>query len=244
LLEALWRTLARRHAARTPERVFFEALNEPTVDATVWAEQGPRLVAAIRSEAPAHTIIYGHANDQRIDALAGVMPLADANVVYAAHFYDPMIFTHQGLDWSDDPLRYLRKVPFPAHLSDPPVARLLAELTNQGRSEAATLVKTALREPWTEVRVEEEVSRAASWAERHQRPVIINEFGVLGCKTVPADRARWLKAVRRAAERHCIGWAHWDYADGFGFVNRVADREIPDEAIVRALLDPRPPRVR
>ncbi len=242
LVEALWRTLARRYAGRTPERVFFEALNEPTVDAAIWAAQGPRLVAAIRSEAPAHTIIYGHANDQRIDALAEVAPLADANVVHAAHFYDPMIFTHQGLDWSDDPLRYLRKVPFPARLSDPPIARLLAELANQGRWEAAALVKTALREPWTEARVEAEVSRAAAWAERHRRPVIVNEFGVLGWKAEPSDRVRWLKAVRRAAERHCIGWAHWDYADGFGFVNRVADREIPDEAIVRALLDSRPPR--
>jgi endoglucanase len=242
LLEALWRTLARRHAGRTPERVFFEVLNEPTVDAAIWGSQGPRLVAAIRSEAPAHTIIYGHANDQRIDALDGVAPLTDANVVHAAHFYDPMIFTHQGLDWSDDPLRYLRKVPFPARLSDPSVARLLTELTNQGRWETAALVKTALSEPWTEARVEAEVSRAAAWAERHRRPVIINEFGVLGWKAEPTDRARWLKAVRRAAERHCIGWAHWDYAEGFGFVHRVADREIPDETIVRALLDPRPPR--
>jgi len=244
LLEALWRTLARRHAGRTPERVFFEALNEPSVDAATWTAHGPRLVAAIRSEAPAHTIIFGHANDQRIDALPEVTPLTDTNVVYAAHFYDPMIFTHQGLDWSDSPLRYLRKVPFPARLSDPPVARLLAELANQGRSEAAAEVNTALREPWTEARVEEEISRAATWAEHHRHPVIINEFGVLGWKADPSDRARWLKAVRRAAERHCIGWAHWDYADGFGFVSRLADREIPDETIVRALLDPRPPRAR
>src|SRR5262249_38487821 len=149
--------------------VFFEALNEPTVDAAIWASQGPRLVAAIRSEAPAHTVIYGHANDQRIDALPDVA-LADPNVVHAAHFYDPMIFTHQGLNWSESPLRYLRKVPFPARLSDPSVASLLAELTNQGRWEAADAVKAALREPWTEARIDAEVARAASWVKRHRRP--------------------------------------------------------------------------
>jgi endoglucanase len=237
LLESLWRLLARRYAARSPERVFFEVLNEPKVSWTIWQEQGPRLVAAIRRETPLHTIIYGHPNYQRIDALAEVAPLADANVVYAAHFYDPMIFTHQGLDWSDDPLRYLEKVPFPARLADPTVMRLIDELTKQGRDASVALVKTALQEPWTEDRVDAAVSRAATFVERHRRPVIINEFGVLGWKADPADRARWLRAVRNAAERACIGWTHWDYADGFGFVRRVADRETPDEAIVRALLD-------
>jgi endoglucanase len=237
LLESLWRMLAGRYASRSPERVFFEALNEPVVNWTIWKDQGPRLAAAIRREAPSHTIIMGHPDYQRIDALAAVTPLADANVVYAAHFYDPMIFTHQGLDWSDDPLRFLRKVPFPARLTDPPVTRLIDELTRQGRDSAATLVRTALREPWTVERIDAEVGRAAAWIERHRRPVIINEFGVLGWHADPSDRGRWLRAVRSAAERACIGWAHWDYADGFGFVRRVADRETPDEKIVRALLD-------
>jgi endoglucanase len=240
LLESLWRQLARRYSGRSPERVFFEVLNEPTVSWTIWKDQGPRLAATIRREAPLHTIIYGHPDYQRIDALADVIPLPDANVVYAAHFYDPMIFTHQGLDWSDDPLRYLRKVPFPARLTDPPVTALLSELDRQGRDAAATLVRTALREPWTQDRIDAAIAVAAGWAQRHQRPVIINEFGVLGWKADPSDRARWLRTVRSAAERHCIGWTHWDYADGFGFVRRVADRETLDETIVRALLDGKP----
>ena len=237
LLEALWRLLARRYAGVAPDRLFFETLNEPTVSRKIWKDQGPRLVDAIRREAPDRTIIFGHADYQRIDAMDGLAPLADTNVVYAAHFYDPMVFTHQGLDWSDDPLRYLRDVPFPARLADPPVARLLGELARSGRDDAAALVKSALREPWTEDRIDAEIARAASWSERQRRPVIINEFGVLGWKAAPADRARWLQTVRRAAERRCIGWTHWDYADGFGFIRRIGEREVPDQAIVRALLD-------
>ncbi len=240
LLEALWRQLARRYAGRSPDRVFLEVLNEPTVDRSIWQEQGPRLAAAIRREAPNHTIIYGHADYQRVDALENVVPLADSNVVYAAHFYDPMIFTHQGQDWSNDPLRYLQQVPFPARLTDPPVSTLVAELVRQGRDDAAALVKTALRQPWTEARIDAEIARAGDWAERHGRSVIINEFGVLSWKVAPPDRARWLRAVRSSAERRCIGWAHWDYADGFGFVRRIAEREIPDEAIVQALLGTEP----
>lgn len=236
LLMALWRELARRYRDRPAEKLFFEVLNEPRVPIPVWNRQGPLLARAIRREAPHHTIIYGPARFQRVDALVELMPLPDDDIVYAAHFYDPMVFTHQGLDWSDDPLRDVRGVPFPARLSDHSVAALLAALAREGRIKAAAMVRSQLNTPWTDERITAAIADAAGWATRHRRPVIINEFGVLGWKAAPADRARWLRAVRTAAERHCIGWTHWDYADGFGFVRRVDGREIPDEAIVEALL--------
>ena len=235
LIDALWHVLAKRYANRPPTRLFFEVLNEPKVPPSVWNIQGPRLVETIRQVAPRHTLIYGPANFQRIDALLDLKPLADPNVVYAVHFYDPMIFTHQGLDWSDDPLRDLQGVPFPSRLGDPAISRLLGELAVQRRPEAATLVKTTLSTPWTEERIAADIARAGAWGERYGRAVIINEFGVLGWKAAPSDRARWLRAVRTAAERHCVGWAHWDYADGCGFVRRVGEREVPDETMVDAL---------
>jgi hypothetical protein len=35
--------LARRYARYSPERLFFEVLNEPVVGARIWSIQGPRL---------------------------------------------------------------------------------------------------------------------------------------------------------------------------------------------------------
>ena len=237
LIATLWARLARRYVDRPTDRLFFEVLNEPSVDRKIWDEQGPRLVDVIRRAAPDHTIIYGPANYQRIDALLELAPLSQPNVVYAVHFYDPMIFTHQGLDWSDDPLRYLHDVPFPARLSDPAVALLLQKLDREGKHAAAALLQRQLAQPWDPERIAIEIGGAAAWANRHQRPVIINEFGVLGWKAAVEDRVRWLRAVRRSAERHCMGWTHWDYADGFGFVRRIGGKEIPDETLVRALVD-------
>jgi endoglucanase len=237
LIQALWRQLARRYAGRPTDRLFFEVLNEPSVDRKIWDDQGPRLVDAIRREAPDHTIIYGPANYQRIDALLELVPLSQPNLVYAVHFYDPMVFTHQGLDWSEDPLRYLYDVPFPARPSDPAIANLLQKLDREGRQAAAALLQRQLGQPWDAERIAIEIGGAAAWADRHQRPVIINEFGVLGWKAPVEDRIRWLRAVRRSAERHCMGWTHWEYADGFGFVRRIGKSEVPDEALVKALLD-------
>ena len=163
--------------------------------------------------------------------------MADLNVVYAVHFYDPLVFTHQGLDWAgDDPLRHLDGVPFPAKITDPAVARMIKRLQTEGHAESAIRLKAALELPWTEPRIDQEFAGAAAWASRHRRPVILNEFGVLQGKAGGMDRLRWLGAVRAAAERHCVGWAHWEYADGFGFVQRVDGREVPDPAVVDALL--------
>lgn len=239
LIDALWRRLARRYADYPDDRLFLELLNEPSVDAKTWNAQAVRLISTIRAELPRRTLIFGPADFQRIEALLELVPFPDPNIVYAAHFYDPMIFTHQGLDWSDDPLRHLHGVPFPAHRTDSRIVQLLSVVTN---TDAAKLVEKQLVSPWTEERIERDIAGMAAWSERYRRAVIINEFGVLGWKSAPADRIRWLTAVRTAAERHCIGWTHWDYADGFGFVRRVNNREIPDEAVVEALLGRSPSR--
>jgi endoglucanase len=238
LLEPTWRRLAHRYANRPPDRLLFEALNEPTADRAIWNADGPRLVEAIRREAPAHTIVYGATNYQRIDQLIDLAPLPDPNTVYAVHFYDPMMFTHQGLTWApEDPLRYLEGVPFPVQASDPAITRLFQTLVMQGHVASAAQLTGQLQRPWTEERVEEEFAQAQAWAIRHNRAVIVNEFGVLSWKAPPESRIRWLTAVRRAAERHCIGWTHWEYAEAFGFIRRGDDgREHADEAVVRALL--------
>ena len=236
LLDALWRELARHHARRPADRLFFEVLNEPAVNRSVWESQGPRLAATIRANAPDHTIIFGTTDFQQIAALPSAPPLALPNVVYAVHYYAPTVFTHQGLDWSDDPLRDLHDVPFPLSRADRKAERLLQELRVAGRTAAAEELAKALREPWDARRVAGEVARAGDWARRHRQAVVLNEFGVLAWKAPVVDRLYWLETVRRAAEQACLGWTHWDYADAFGFVRRVDEKEIPDQAVLRALL--------
>jgi endoglucanase len=237
LIDALWRELARHYARRPADRLFFEILNEPAVSRPVWESQGPRLAATVRANAPDHTIIFGTTDFQQISALPSAPPLVLPNVVYAVHYYAPMVFTHQGQDWSDDPLRDLQGVPFPLSRTDRKAERLLQELRVAGRTAAAEELAKALREPWDARRVAGEVARAGEWARRHSRAVVLNEFGVLAWKAPVVDRLYWLETVRRAAEQACVGWTHWDYADAFGFVRRVGDKDVPDQAVLRALLD-------
>jgi endoglucanase len=151
-----------------------------------------------------------------------------------------MVFTHQGLDWApNDPLRLLSNIPFPTVSDRAGVDTIRERLEREGHADAARLLQDELRSPWTAERIAAELARAGAWSATHHAPVILNEFGALSIKSRPADRARWLATVRQAAEQNCLGWAHWEYADSFGFVRREGGREIPDEQMLDALVGDR-----
>ena len=236
-LESIWRVVARRYRDRPSDQVLFELLNEPP-SGMGWAERARHLAAAIREVAPANTLVLGPDDNQRVEALEAMAPFPDSNIVYAIHYYDPMAFTHQGATWEapDSPLRAFHDVPFPSRPDDPAVVRLAQSLRSTGRDEAAQKLEEDLRTPWTPEVIAAAIARAGAWSVRNRRAVILNEFGVLRWAAPPEDRAKWVRAVRTAADRACLGWAHWDYADAFGFMVRRSGRDSPDPVILDALI--------
>ena len=234
-----WSTLAPRLALRPAARVFAELLNEPPTDDVTWRDQAASLAASVRKVLPDTTLLVGAAPFERVDALAAWRPLADRNVVYVCHFYDPMPFTHQGATWeTQGPDRFYAGVPFPAKLSDEAVRRALASLGEAGHREAEDALATSLARPWTVQAVDEAFAALGRWCGLHGVPAVLNEFGVLRSVAPRSDRLLWLATVRRAAEANGLGWAHWDFDEGFGLV--VDGR--PDAGVVDALMGHAPPR--
>ena len=233
-LRAGWRGLAARLARWPAPRVFAELLNEPDMGDDLWRPFAEELAGEIRALLPRTTLIAGPAPFQRVEQLARWTPFADRNVVYAVHFYTPMIFTHQGLDWdASSPYRHLEGVPFPTAQRDPVLARLRAQALARGDQAAAQALAEAARTAWTPAAVAAQFSELAAWSAGHSVPVIVNEFGVLRFKAPRAGRLAWLAAVRAAAEASGFGWAHWDYAGGFGLLDEQGRL---DDGVMRALL--------
>lgn len=215
-LADFWRALARHLSARDPERLLLEIVNEPMVeDPFRWMGIQARLAAAIREGAPRHTIVATGPRWSSVDQLLLIEPLADRNVVYNFHFYEPHNFTHQGATWGADFWPHLKGVPYPG--SPEGVAPLVA-------AAASEHVRAVLRDyggqRWDAARVRSEIGLAAEWARRRGVPLTCNEFGVYRAYAPRADRLRWLADVRAALESHRIGWAMWDYAGGFGVAVR------------------------
>ncbi|MBO6900251.1 MAG: cellulase family glycosylhydrolase [Rhizobiaceae bacterium] len=235
-LSGIWRRLAPVIRVFDRELVAVELLNEPPANADVWEETARGLVADIRQWLPDHTIIVGPAGPQRFDALAHMEPLADSNIIYAVHYYDPFLFTHQGATWGgpDDPLQYIAGLPFPAHLDDDAVQASISALENSGRSDLAYELADQLVQPWTEAGIADAFSVMADWRQRTGQPVVVNEFGTLSFVAPRHSRLAWLAAVSRQAAAACIGWTHWDFQDGFGLMD--PETGLPDPGVVEALV--------
>src|SRR5580704_10379931 len=226
-----WRALARHYANLDPDRVFFEILNEPEGrDRYRWYGVEAKLAAAIREGAPQHTIIATGAHWSDDDDLVFLEPLRDANVIYAFHFYESHIFTHQGATWSSNFWHELKGVPYPSTPEN--VQAAAAELPDAVHR--LQVVRYGL-DRWNAERIDGEIAQVAAWAQHWSVPVECDEFGVYRQNADPKDRTAWLRDVRTALEKHGIGWAMWEYHGGFGVVTSENGQATPDEATVKAL---------
>lgn len=98
-----WTTVVARYRGN-PAVAGYDILNEPvppglTFDhrQKVWLPYAAKLVQAIRSVDPEHTIIVEPAPDSTPMAFKNMRPLPFDNIVYSFHLYMPMEITHQGV---------------------------------------------------------------------------------------------------------------------------------------------------
>jgi aryl-phospho-beta-D-glucosidase BglC (GH1 family) len=236
-LTALWRKLAGHYANRDPERVFFEIMNEPWgIDSYRWAGIEARVAVAIRQVAPRHTIIAAGTNNSDIPDLLALEPLADGNVVYTFHFYEPHEFTHQGASWGAPWWIYTHSIPYPAtagSIQDSSMQELLKELP-QGADRYQ--LEDYFLDGWDAHHIRLLMDEAAAWAHEKNVPLICNEFGAYREHSDPTSRANWIRDVRTALEADGIGWSMWDYRGGFGVVTKRDGQPAQvDELVVKAL---------
>jgi hypothetical protein len=231
-LVQLWSKLAAHYAYRDPDRVFFEIMNEPEEnDPYRWAGIQARVAAAIREAAPHHTLIATGPNYSDIVDLLTQHPLPDGNVIYNFHFYDPHEFTHQGASWGASYWIYEHGIPYP------PTESSMAGLVRQVPDPADRYkLENYWLDHWDAHRIRLLIDEAADWGNANHVPLICNEFGVYREVVAPASRLAWLRDVRTSLEADSIGWAMWDYHEGFGVAVKDKDgKSVVDPDTVAAL---------
>jgi len=228
---ALWSALAAHYAQTDPDRIFFEVLNEPEFDnAQQWAAVQTQAIAAIRRAAPYHTIIATAERYSGLTNLLTLEPVADPNVIYTFHDYEPFAFTHQGATWTMEQVRPLRRVPYPSSPED-----IAAVVSQEQQLIDQHWINSYGLDRWDAARIRSELSFAGKWAALHHVPVYCGEFGVYQAFADPAMRAAWLHDTRMALEEQGIGWAVWDYRGSFAVVSKTNGKATPIPAIATAL---------
>ena len=96
----LWKQIAARYRDRSP-KLLFELLNEPhgRLNGEAWNRLAAQTLAVVRTTNPTRTVFIGPGEWNGIPELPKLRLPRDRNIIVMIHNYDPMAFTHQGLEW-------------------------------------------------------------------------------------------------------------------------------------------------
>ncbi len=235
-----------------PDITAFEVMNEPTQDCDAiysdpsksdWPAKLKRLHDAARKAAPKLPLVLSGACWGGSKGLSVLDPavLADDNLLWSFHTYDPFTFSHQGASWTDNILMFLQGLPFPpSRVTDALQARVVTAARVRAKAStsplAAQATRAALRQMVMDYRhssadeISAAITEAASWADAHAIPpgrLFLGEFGALwfddaGHKLDPGSHTRFLSAKRRTAEAAGVAWAVWSFSGSFGITDTQA----------------------
>lgn len=227
----LWGEIADHYGKMDPDRIILEVMNEfSSNDVSSWLGLLQQSIEVIRRHAPTSTLIVQGAGFSDIWDLIALPTMADSDLIYSFHYYEPHIFTHQGATWGLDYWLEIHNLPFP------PTEKGIAEAMDHTASEDARWRILQYREDhWDADRIAGDIAFAADWARRRNVPLMCDEFGVYRNFSTPEDRSRWLTAVRTAFEKNHIGWTAWDYQGGFGVVYKDGQAVRDDDVALQAL---------
>jgi endoglucanase len=233
-----WKSMAAYFKKYPADKLFFEVYNEPHAAAggltaqpnTWWAPVQEKIAQAIRQETPDHFIIVGGESWNSIDGLLALPAYNISKLIYNFHFYDPFLFTHQGASWVGwAPALLGRNIPYPS--SPEGVAPLVAAATN---TELINNLQWYGSQRYNIDTLDKWISRAVNWSERNKTILICNEFGSFKVYAPRQSRLNYIKDIRTVLEKYKIGWAMWEYDEGFGLIdypggnrnNPVSDNEV------------------
>lgn len=232
--------------------VAIEPMNEPpygydSVSVARWQTMAEMMHAAVRRETPRLLVVLSGARGGNRLGLENFdpRPFQGSRVLYSFHFYEPYIFTHEGVVTNQENARlwrYFSSMPYPA--GSVPAARVLdmiaANIDNDTSVSGAEKRKT-MRAARNEVRayiasgfgrhsIDEAFDGILAWAKRYDvkpEQIFLGEFGVTRTyggyrASDPGAMAAWLRDVRASAEARGFGWCFWALT-GYGGMALVSE---------------------
>jgi endoglucanase len=218
----LWVKLAKRYQYTHAGDVFFELYNEPPhMDPKVWKDAIYNIVTAVRKIDKTRTFIIGASNYNSIYELSRFVRLADENIIYTFHFYEPFFFTHQGAEWVGDQVA-TTGVSFPYN------AEIFPALNPKAEGTAGESNYNLYKVDGNEQSINDKLQIIKQWANKYQVPIICGEYGVYNKYADLDSRCRYIKAVRTALKKLNIPGMLWDYDTTFSiFTGKPALATLP-----------------
>ncbi len=217
---ALLEKLGALLSASDPRMVGLEPIDQPgacDLAPAAWTQLESQLIAAVRRSAPKLTVVVTGPCYSDYYSLTTLKPLADANLIYSFQYLEPLMFTQQGNPTHSE-WQYFRGVPYP--LSESKLPALLSSILKTTPAASRALVKKEFetREVGTfdQAALTAQINLVSGWAQKGGVKVLLSSFAV-HVSAPHADRLRWLRDVRTAAQAQKMDWAAWSWESPYGY---------------------------
>jgi endoglucanase len=204
-----WQKVAKIYRNESTSKLFFEIYNEPTVSDQVWKDAAYNIVTGIRAVDKKRTLLVGASNYNSIYELSRFVHLADENIIYSFHFYEPFFFTHQGADWVGDQVS-TTGVPFPYNEEKFPLINVRTKNT-WGETNYYKYKVDGNEQSLTD----KLKSYVKPWSDKYKVPVVCTEYGVYNKYADEGSRCRYIKAMRGTLKTLAIPGLIWEFDSGF-----------------------------
>jgi hypothetical protein len=231
------------------DQIAFEPLNEPPGGCTggqtgksagpEWPTFQQDLYRRVRKLRPHLIFVVDGGDWGQLDGLLGFDPreyVTDTRAMFSFHYYEPKLFTHQGVTFTTPEERFARLVPWPTDEQASAAARATSlraldaagmEVQQKQKAKNSLVEHFDLyRSEGTETYLAQRFQALAQWASQNEiddRRVLVGEVGVArpthNTQGQPPEGAgRYLTSVATVAESHHFSWAIWDLDGGFAFL--------------------------
>jgi len=211
---ALWEEIALKYG-KYSDTIAFELLNEVVDDsvAEIWNNIAEKAIIAIRKIAPHTKIIVGGTRNNSVESVRNLREPFDENIVYTFHFYEPLIFTHQGAYWIE-PMCEDYRVEYPSsnekYIEDskkylfPQQVDFLIPYSTQ--LSGKDFFRTAFAD-------------AIKVAKERNVALYCGEYGVID-RATNTSALNWISDISEVFKEYNIGRAIWNYKEkDYGIIN-------------------------